>query len=94
MNQDDIIKRVAAGIRRMKIKPIAFIFLQFYDDEYTWDQEKILEYPVYHCSPRVTNNYIDSMVYSCPFVPLFNREMIACAYDSINFWKGWEEYDI
>lgn len=68
----NIVEKVASGLRRMKAKPVAFLFCDQEcqsDHQWTWDQPTILGFPVLH-SHNVHNTTTDEGV---PFIPLFNQ---------------------
>uniref|UniRef100_A0A6H1ZSG0 Uncharacterized protein n=2 Tax=viral metagenome TaxID=1070528 RepID=A0A6H1ZSG0_9ZZZZ len=84
MDKNKIIKSVAGGLRRMDTKPDYFLFCG--EDEWCWDEEKILEIPVLH-SYCVRNTMTDADV---PFIPLWNVEKDHMM-DRADFNRGYEE---
>ena len=64
MNKKEIIEKVAAGLRKMDIKPVAFIFNDYCQD-WTYDDNEILGFPIFHSC--FISLYESSIVDECPF---------------------------
>lgn len=64
MNRAEIIERTANGLRRMNIKPSAFVIT----DPDFWGEETILGFPVY--DQQLLRNPVDT-VWHCRIVPIF-----------------------
>ena len=65
---DQLIEKVAAGLRAMKNKPDAFLCC--FTGDLTWDLPEILGIPVFH-SAYIDNTFTDDYV---PFIPMWNDE--------------------
>jgi len=72
MKRQEIIDRVAAGLRRMERKPDALIFIDMFD--WVWDEKEILEVPVYHTIKEEWKDYTEFN--SIPFIPLWGGEEV------------------
>jgi len=68
MKNGDYTHKVAAGLRRVKNTPDAFLFCG--DCDTTWDLPEILGIPVYH-SALIVNTCTDMDV---PFIPMWVAE--------------------
>ena len=87
MNKKEIIENVAAGLRKMDIKPVAFIFNDFCQD-WTWDNETILDYPIFHSCYK--NLFELAISRDCPFLPVFDKEFATIPYQISLFNKGFD----
>jgi len=88
MNKKEIIEKVAAGLRKMDIKPVAFIFNDYCQD-WTYDDNEILGFPIFHSC--FISLYESSIVDECPFLPLFDKEFSNINYQINLFTKGYDE---
>ena len=77
----EIIENVAKGLRGLKQRPDAFVFVDGQTD-WTWDEPEILGIPVYHY-PR----FIDTNDTGCLFVPVWKDEAKA---DPYTFYRQYE----
>lgn len=89
MIRKEIIKRTAAGLRKLKRKPDALLFIQHHAQDYTWNEEKILDIPVFH-SELLTNQRADSLVCDAIFIPIFKKEASSNFQEAWEFCKGFE----
>jgi hypothetical protein len=80
--KNEIIEKVAVGLRKMKNRPSAFLFIK--NDSWTWDEPLILGFKVYH-SEIVTDQLSDG-----DFIPLWDVEG-DYFMDRCDFKKGYEE---
>jgi hypothetical protein len=64
-----IYQKLAAGLNIMNKKPDAFIYCE--GGHETWDQETILEIPVFH-SCLIDNRLAD--INDCPFIPIWKED--------------------
>lgn len=70
MENRKIIDKVVAGLCKMDIKPDYFLFLPFYEDEWIWDEDEILQIPVIHTDEWLIRN--DDK--DCPFYPCWKHK--------------------
>ena len=90
MNRQEIIERVASGLRRMKTTPDALLFSDYYD--VFWDEPEILGIRVYNVDCCIYWDFNNSITEpSCPFMPVFS-DVNCKPFNSNYFFKGWEEY--
>jgi hypothetical protein len=69
---DNIIEKVAAGLRNMKKKPDAFLFCDGQED-WTWDQIDICGIPVFHTGAMIDAKWSTS-IEDVLFIPIWNKE--------------------
>ena len=81
--------KVAAGLREMTNKPIAFLYLDA-GQEVIWDLPEVCGIPVYHgCGLQceLESAFMDF----CPWVPLGGICGSICRADRMNFARGYED---
>ena len=84
----NIEERVAAGLRSMKTKPDAFVFLG--GQEWTWDMPSILGKPVFH---SMDISFITKFAeLNCYFMPLWFSESDKHSLEVSKFIDGYSEY--
>ena len=95
---DNIVGKVASGLRNMKNKPDAFVFNDRQDD-WTWDQETILDIPVFHIyliidllfaqnKKKYTGIYDEVL-----FIPVWNTEdAVVQLAERVRFAEGYIEW--
>ncbi len=67
----NIVEKVAAGLRALKIEPDAFVFIP--QDDWVWDESVILGKPVYHVDYPF-QFYSSQLADPCPFIPIWKNE--------------------
>ena len=87
MPEKRIVSRVASGLRRMKVHPDIFVFIDG-NTEWTWDEGNILGIPVFHTTHIRFAPYSD---YECPFLPCFCGEADIVTVGA--FARGYYEED-
>jgi hypothetical protein len=90
MKKQEIIERVAAGLRKMTKRPDALLFLQHHAIGYIWDEEKICGVSVYH-GELLTSHRVDSMCCEAIFMPIFTKETKGNFHEAWAFCKGFDE---
>jgi len=81
------IEKVAAGLRKMDNKPDAFLFMEWYSEDFTWDAPDILGIPVFH-----TDNFLHNTDdKDCPIQPMWKDEK-DYMMDVALFRRGYDEY--
>lgn len=96
---DNIVEKVASGLRNMKRKPDAFVFNDC-DDVWTWDEKTILDLSVFHID-LITDLILekDKRVHmgACEevlFIPVWNVDGLPQerAVDRLAFVQGYLEW--
>lgn len=83
---DYLLNKVAAGVRRMKVLPIGFIFFDSEDKFY--DKDTIMGYPVYRTNYIYQGNGLEQI----SFYPIFKDPNFDSSSDVYAFRRGYEEY--
>ncbi len=81
-----IVNKVAAGVRKMGIKPVAFLF--FDKENYFYDNYSILGIPVYRTSFIYQGNGQEEL----SFYPIFSDPHFDSTREVTNFRNGYEEF--
>ena len=88
MSSDNIVSKVAAGLRRMGIKPTYLLFCDANTDGWVWDEEKIAGIPVLH------SGFIQNTGADVPFIPLWdNPNDMRNSIERKRFNDGYENAD-
>lgn len=97
MTKQEMIERVAAGLRKIGETPDALLF-SFYSteddwDKYDiWDEPEILGIPVFHVDYPIYFYFNDSISHpECRFMPIWKSERTANQFLSKQFFEGWED---
>lgn len=85
--KQELIERVAAGLRAMGIEPAGFVFKDQYQD-WTYDEDTILGYPVWH-SVFLTMHE-DTLNIDCPFLPVFGEDFPLIGVKIAEFVKAYD----
>ncbi len=85
---NEIIEKVAAGLRRMTLQPMAFVFIE--NGEWTWDDDEICGITVYHTGYCV--QFRPHGDEDCPFIPIFSDDSsVDGGYQIHQFARGYSE---
>ena len=85
----EIIERIAAGLRAMKMKPDAFVFIDAMSaDDMTWDERMVCGLPVFHGQGFLPPHY-GSESTDCPFVPVWHEAQRDSLVASKQFVSGY-----
>jgi len=87
MDTQRLINKVAAGLRKMDIKPDYLLFLKYHvNDDSVWDTPYISNVPIIH-----TDEWLHSSDdKDCPFYPCWNQEGNHSG-DVISFRRAYDE---
>lgn len=83
---DNLTQRVAAGLRKMEVKPVAFLF--FDKENSFYDNVAILGIPIYRTSFIYQSNGQDEL----SFYPLFSDPYFDSVIEVSRFRTGYENY--
>ena len=88
MTKEEMISRVASGLRKMDTKPDALLYFDSYRFYFTCDIECICEIPILHTGDMLPMS--DKMLsYECPFYPVFKKDNDGIQADY--FIRGFED---
>ena len=90
MKRDEILERMANGLRDLKEFPDALIFST--DEDWVWDEETILGIPVFHTDIFVEFVWNSQISTDCPFLPIWKKERSCTPYKSKKFFDGWNNF--
>ena len=87
MDRTKLINKVAAGLRRMDVKPDYLLFNDSWGKDFTWDESTICGIPVLHCDGYLTwRPYSDE---DCLFIPCFIGENGNNLKSTMDFCRGY-----